>query len=372
MFTKNESVQRVVKLTLNSNHPPVVAGLFGNIAISVHHDRTEASQEHRHHLSLESTKTFMYDQHFPPELQDVVMRYKEMEFQRTGGMDEEKLLQDLPRPIVQVARDYLYMDLIDSVPIFEGTERAFRQNLSFVMRYVLSRWFINNWPIPNQNLFNRTITIDAGHFVFKEGEEAAEMYFIRKGIVDIIAADGKTLLISLKPGQFFGEIALLENKRRTASARAHGIIELCYLSKSDFNDILLRFPEIKAKFAELALARQKGNAKSVVLQQQQAGTTPSSTTTPALFSSKTFGSKILRGTTTSQVKLNGSILRVIELPSISSSLFLSTSLGSLRKRKKKDEELPNKIDLIPNVSVNSLISSLSVARDDDSDDDDDK
>jgi CRP-like cAMP-binding protein len=43
------------------------------------------------------------------------------------------------------------------------------------------------------------------------------MYFIRKGIVKIIANDNHTVIALMNEGSYFGEIGILITKKRTVS-----------------------------------------------------------------------------------------------------------------------------------------------------------
>lgn len=64
----------------------------------------------------------------------------------------------------------------------------------------------------------------AGDEVFAEGEEANWAYLIQKGEVEIVKdrPDGKPeRLAVLGPGRLFGEMALIDDSPRMASARAH-------------------------------------------------------------------------------------------------------------------------------------------------------
>lgn len=62
--------------------------------------------------------------------------------------------------------------------------------------------------------------IPARELIIKYGEVAQEMFFIVKGLVNIISADG-IHLATIGAGENFGEMALLqENSLRTASAQA--------------------------------------------------------------------------------------------------------------------------------------------------------
>ena len=62
----------------------------------------------------------------------------------------------------------------------------------------------------------------AGEYVFQEGDEGAEMYIIQAGEIEIVkefAGDSRQLAL-LEVGDFFGEMSLLEEMHRDASARA--------------------------------------------------------------------------------------------------------------------------------------------------------
>ena len=66
-------------------------------------------------------------------------------------------------------------------------------------------------------------TIFHEHFLFKKGDEGSEFYIIKKGKILIITEYGDKYL---KEGDTFGEIALMHNGKRTATAIT---IEKCEL-----------------------------------------------------------------------------------------------------------------------------------------------
>jgi CRP/FNR family transcriptional regulator len=81
-----------------------------------------------------------------------------------------------------------------------------------------------------------------GQTVFAEGDPGDSMYFIVKGCVRIeklaqaTGSTHKTLAI-LEPGDYFGEMALFEQKPRSASAVAAGEVALLHLSKTSFDEL---------------------------------------------------------------------------------------------------------------------------------------
>jgi serine/threonine-protein kinase len=64
--------------------------------------------------------------------------------------------------------------------------------------------------------------IPAGSFVFKEGDKGDRMYVLVAGQVDIkLTRDGQErTLVSMKPGDCFGEVAIIDADPRTADAQA--------------------------------------------------------------------------------------------------------------------------------------------------------
>lgn len=85
-------------------------------------------------------------------------------------------------------------------------------------------------------------TIPDGGFVFREHEMAQEAFIIKSGTVEIFKAfpeEGHELrnvtLGTLQAGAMFGEMALIDNEPRMASARAvGGPVELYVISRKQF------------------------------------------------------------------------------------------------------------------------------------------
>lgn len=46
------------------------------------------------------------------------------------------------------------------------------------------------------------------------------MYFIKSGVCEVLATDGKTVIAYLLEGAYFGEIGLLIRNKRSVSVRA--------------------------------------------------------------------------------------------------------------------------------------------------------
>lgn len=82
--------------------------------------------------------------------------------------------------------------------------------------------------------------IKAGTVVFKQGDEGNKFYLIQEGNIHLERFDNslKTLDIILKPGNFFGEMALVKNIPRTATAEAVSDSILFTLDKESFCNVI--------------------------------------------------------------------------------------------------------------------------------------
>lgn len=82
--------------------------------------------------------------------------------------------------------------------------------------------------------------IKAGTIVFKQGDEGNKFYLIQEGNIHLERFDNslKTLDIILKPGNFFGEMALVKNIPRTATAEAVSDSVLFTLDKESFCNVI--------------------------------------------------------------------------------------------------------------------------------------
>jgi CRP/FNR family transcriptional regulator, cyclic AMP receptor protein len=72
-------------------------------------------------------------------------------------------------------------------------------------------------------LLNRS-EFPADHVIFRQGDAGRVAYFVESGAVEILRMiDGREVVLDLVgPGQFFGELALLDGGERAATARAVG------------------------------------------------------------------------------------------------------------------------------------------------------
>jgi len=103
------------------------------------------------------------------------------------------------------------------------------------------------------NILERLVhvrTYDAGEPVFLETEPGAGMYIIRTGRVDIVLqhrSENRIVLSELVAGDFFGEMALLGDTTRSATAIARERSELIGFFHPDLIEIINLHPTMGAK-----------------------------------------------------------------------------------------------------------------------------
>ena len=81
--------------------------------------------------------------------------------------------------------------------------------------------------------------------IFQAGDPGLGMYLVLSGAV-VIQLDGKQLA-ELKPGDFFGEVALFGDEVRTADATASGDSELIGFFRPDLQEWVERSPKLGVK-----------------------------------------------------------------------------------------------------------------------------
>jgi CRP-like cAMP-binding protein len=86
--------------------------------------------------------------------------------------------------------------------------------------------------------------------IFQEGEQSDTLYIVNKGIIKItkVSEAGKEQILRiLFPGDFFGQFALLQNKRHYANAEVIEKADVCLIQKDDFKALIESNPQMAYK-----------------------------------------------------------------------------------------------------------------------------
>ena len=109
-------------------------------------------------------------------------------------------------------------------------------------------------------------TCSAGETIFSFGSPGDSMMAVLSGSVRISvpSPEGREVLLAiLQPGEVFGEIALLDNKERTADATAATACHLGLLERRDVMAFLDRNPKLWPKIVEVLCARLRNTDQHI-------------------------------------------------------------------------------------------------------------
>jgi len=118
-------------------------------------------------------------------------------------------------------------DRLKAIPLFQGLSKHQRQQVS-------------TWA--------DEVDLEPGRHLVEQGEFAHEFFVIQEGAADVIVYGDR--VDGLGPGDFFGEIALLETERRTASVIAIAPIRCIVMHSRDFSSLEKTMPEVAEQIRE--------------------------------------------------------------------------------------------------------------------------
>jgi CRP/FNR family transcriptional regulator len=99
---------------------------------------------------------------------------------------------------------------------------------------------------------------EAGEVVFREGDESNTCYVVRSGRARAVRehSDGRSItLANFGPGDIFGELAMFDNERRSATVEAVEPTEAIAILGGDMRRLLRQHPDISVKLLS-ALGRR--------------------------------------------------------------------------------------------------------------------
>ena len=121
--------------------------------------------------------------------------------------------------------------MVSRVPLFEGLSAS---EIGDIMKLLMAR------------------RVGPGEVIVRRGERAESMFFVVKGEVEIVIDRRK---VRFGPGHFFGEVALLQRARRSATSIAVTRCDLLVLQARDLHMLMERDERIGAHIRTVAEAR---------------------------------------------------------------------------------------------------------------------
>ncbi|MDD0852900.1 cyclic nucleotide-binding domain-containing protein [Halobacteriovorax sp. GB3] len=169
----------------------------------------------------------------PDRVQGAVFNYYNHLLEKRLTDNDNRIISELPHALQQELMTYMNIKLIRTVPLFKSCSQACLKDVASALEQM--------YYSPGQTIIN---TGEIGH----------EMYIIGHGVAEVILKDG-SVVANLHEGQFFGEIALLKETKRSANVRAQTYCDLYKLEKSDFLEIIKKHPELLERVEGIAQKR---------------------------------------------------------------------------------------------------------------------
>jgi CRP-like cAMP-binding protein len=119
-----------------------------------------------------------------------------------------------------VARDEK-LDLLQRIPLFAGLKRQ---------------------QVERLGMLADEVDVPTGKVLMRQGDSGSDMMVLVRGSV-AVERDGERLN-TLGPGDFFGEIALVDGGPRTATITAEEPSTLLVVTHRDFHSMMEEFPEV--------------------------------------------------------------------------------------------------------------------------------
>lgn len=112
--------------------------------------------------------------------------------------------------------------------------------------------------------------LKAGEILFREGERGEEMYLIRSGKVEISNSAGgaKKVLATLSEGSFLGEMAIVDDAPRSATATALTEVSLLILDRAAFKGQIQENPMVDYLISSLVRRLRETNEQVKILLQK--------------------------------------------------------------------------------------------------------
>jgi CRP/FNR family cyclic AMP-dependent transcriptional regulator len=105
------------------------------------------------------------------------------------------------------------------------------------------------------------LEVEAGKALTREGQSGSEFFVIVDGDVSV-TKEGQEIR-TLGPGDFFGEIALLEDTPRTATVTTKTPLRFFVLTRQAFRSMLAHQPELEEKVVAALEERVRATSENV-------------------------------------------------------------------------------------------------------------
>ncbi|GAB4021278.1 MAG: hypothetical protein Fur0010_24280 [Bdellovibrio sp.] len=209
-ITPNNTVGRIYTMIIQIAGVGVYGIVIGNVS-RIFAENARIKEQTRDKIS--QLNLFMKHYQIPGRLQDAVFGYYNHIFAKRLSDNDQQIISELPHALQKELQMYMNVKLIRNLTIFK--------HCSFNCLREVALSLEEKFYAPGQAIINI-------------GDHGEEMFIIGHGSVEVTLADGK-VVATLSEGNFFGEIALLQETTRNANVRSTAYCDLFLLKKIRFS-----------------------------------------------------------------------------------------------------------------------------------------
>lgn len=195
-------------------------------------DRYEEERKEK----MNALHKYMRFYNIPMSLQRQVFSFYNHLLNQNISDQDHQVVNELPQALQNELNIYMKIKLIREVHIFH--------DCSTPCLKMIAQKLEQTYHSPNE-------------YIIKKGDRGDEMFILGHGEVEVTM--GEKVVTTLKAGQFFGEIALLEDTIRTADVKTRAYCDLYTFKKSDFLEVISKYPDLGDKFKAIYSKRKTDN-----------------------------------------------------------------------------------------------------------------
>ena len=138
-----------------------------------------------------------------------------------------------------------------------GIDRKIKVALSWMLDAIIPPEAVQLKIEPSQGI--ASLHFEKGEIIFHEGDIGDYLYIITEGEVEVLkhSPGGQQKVATLSKGEYFGEMALVHQKTRSATIRCTKPTDVLALKKSDFGLLVSNFSELHDSFTRTS--EERGN-----------------------------------------------------------------------------------------------------------------
>ena len=205
--------------------------IIGNVATLIANiDVARAAYQ----AKMEEINDFLRTKRVPGTLQSRVRNYYAYLWETQKSVSPISITEELPHTLSMEISLFLNKAILEKVTLFKNANEIFIREIVQLMRPMVF--------LPDD-------------YIIRQGEYGDCMYFLSNGDVEVLVNGAR--LATLGQGSPFGETALIQGEKRTASIRALSYCDVYKLAKADFDILRGRYPDFDAQVKKVVEERLK-------------------------------------------------------------------------------------------------------------------